>query len=72
MLLDGALGQDERIGDGGVALALGDLGQDLALPRGELGEGRTLGRVFDATSASTTLGSMTEPPVATASTAETS
>ena len=35
VLLDGALGEDERVGDRGVALALGDLGEDLALASGE-------------------------------------
>ena len=39
MLLDGALGDDQLGGDGGVGAALGHLGEDLALARGELGQG---------------------------------
>ncbi len=40
MLLDGALGQDERFRDGGVALALGHLGEHLVLARREIVERR--------------------------------
>ena len=42
VLLDRPLGQDQRVGDRRVALALGDLGEDLALASGERGQGRAL------------------------------
>ena len=71
MLLDRALGEDERLGDRRVALALGDLGEDLALARGQLVERRALDARLAATSASTIFGSITEPPAATASIAAT-
>ena len=35
VLLDGAFGEEQRVGDGGVRLPLGDLGHDLHLPVGE-------------------------------------
>src|ERR671936_2489901 len=41
VLLDGALREDERLGDRVVALALGDLGEDLPLAGGEVRERRT-------------------------------
>jgi hypothetical protein len=42
VLLDGPLGEDERLGDRGVALAVGDLGEDLALTAGQRGQRRAL------------------------------
>jgi len=56
-----------RRGDRGVVLALRHLGQDLRLPCGERGPGLdACGCDRDRTSSSTTIGSMTEPPLATA------
>ena len=43
VLLDGALGEEQRLGDRGVALALGDLAEHLALARRQLVERRVLG-----------------------------
>jgi hypothetical protein len=39
VLLDGALGEDESVGDRRVALAPGDLGEDLALAPGQSASG---------------------------------
>jgi hypothetical protein len=72
VLLDGALGEDEGVGDRGVALALGDLGEDLVLAAGEVGQGERSTRSLAATSGSTIFESSTEPPAATASIAATS
>ena len=66
VLLDGALGEHQRLGDRRVALALRDLGEHLAAraasaPRAASVSSRACAR--DSTS--TTLGSITEPPAAT-------
>src|SRR5881275_2555344 len=58
VLLDRALGEHERVGDRAVALAGGDLGEHPA-------------RARCATSTSTIFGSITDPPRATESIAET-
>ena len=65
-LLDRALGEEERLGDRGVVLALGHLPQDVTLPGRQLVEAAIRrARAFAATSPSTTFGSITEPPSAT-------
>ena len=73
MLLDRALAQHERLGDGRVALALCDLGEHFALARGELRRAASApSATCAATSASTIIGSITEPPAATVWIAEAS
>ena len=57
--------RNERRGDGGVVLALGHLPQHVALARRQFVQRRLLDARLSATSASTTFGSITEPPSAT-------
>ena len=65
VLLDRPLRQAQRGADGGVVLALGDLGEDLALAGVRWERGEVRARLRALTSTSTTFGSMTEPPRAT-------
>ena len=71
-LLDRPLGEDEGLGDRRVVLALGHLGEDLRSRGVSSLSGDSSLLAFSATSASTTFGSKTEPPSATAWIAATS
>ena len=67
VLLDRSLGQHERLGDRAVALARGDLGEQLALARRSAATaGTCAARERASISTSTIIGSITEPPRATA------
>ena len=46
MLFDRPLGQNERLGDSGVALALSDLAENIALARSEIGQREGFVRLF--------------------------
>ena len=66
VLLDGPLGEHQRGRHGRVVLSLGHLREDLGLAGGEDGAaGESAGSDRAATRASTTSGSITEPPAAT-------
>ena len=70
VLLDGALAQEQLLGDRLVALALGHQREDLELAPRQLVQRRARRRRLRAAiSASTTLASTTEPPAATSKTA---
>ena len=72
VLLDRPLGEDERVGDRRVALALGDLGEDLALARRSARPAASARRAaWRRRAARRSSSPCTEPPAATASIAAT-